>query len=132
MVTQNILLLSATIISVILAQVIDLIISSIKSKKLILNRLWQTGGFPSSHSAGVASLATGIFLIQGLSIPFIISLSFAAVVVRDAIGVRQEVGNQSKYLNKKFKTRFNEKTGHSIKEVIGGIILGVLISLIVL
>lgn len=125
-------LLIAIAVSALLAQIIDLIIVSVKTKKFILSRLWETGGFPSSHSAGVASLATGVFILEGLSTLFIVTLAFTAIVLRDAVGVRLEVGRHSKYLNKKHKTSFNEKAGHTPLEVISGIVLGIVISLLIL
>lgn len=125
-------LLIAIILSAASAQIIDFSIVSFKTKQFKLSRLWQTGGFPSSHAAGVSSLATGILILEGFNTSFIIALALAAIVCRDAIGVRLEVGKHSKLLNQKFKTKLNEKAGHTLTEVAGGIVLGIIISLIIL
>lgn len=125
------LLLSISI-SVALAQIIDVIITRIKTKNLDITRIWQTGGFPSSHTAGVSTLVTGLYILEGLNSTLIVAICLAAIVIRDAMGVRLEVGKHSKLLNTKFKTKLNEKAGHTPIEVIGGMILGILIALITL
>jgi len=61
----------------------------------------RTGGMPSSHSAMVSSLATGIALVEGVnSAVFDLAIVFALIVMYDASGVRRSVGIQAGILNK--------------------------------
>ena len=63
-------------------QVIKLIGLWFKHKTLSWHDLVVTGGMPSSHAAFVVSLVTIIYLVEGLSTSFAISLVFAMVVLR--------------------------------------------------
>ncbi|XP_040997091.1 uncharacterized protein LOC121243097 [Juglans microcarpa x Juglans regia] len=61
----------------------------------------QAGGFPSTHSSAVVATATTIGLERGLSDSiFGLTLVYAGLVMYDAQGVRREVGNHAKVLNK--------------------------------
>lgn len=73
---------------------------------LLLERRWrptafmETGGMPSSHSAMVAALTTGVGLTQGMrSEVFAVSAVFALIVMYDATGVRHSSGQQARLLN---------------------------------
>ena len=100
---------------------------------------WRTGGMPSSHSALVCSLCTTIGISEGInSNIFVLSLWFAIVVLRDAVGVRHLAGLLSKSLNKLGKQTVaktggeyqpvKEIQGHTIQEVIAGGSLGIIIA----
>lgn len=105
---------------------------------------FQTGGMPSSHSAGVTSLTTYIALKRGLpTIDFALSLVYGLIVMYDAQGVRRQAGQLTLKVNdlhelvekiKKDETvEFEEKPpkklkevlGHEPEEVIGGAIFGI-------
>ena len=59
------------------------------------------GGMPSSHSAVVMALTTGVGLYYGIdSIFFLITLIFSLITMFDAAGVRRAVGRQAMTLNK--------------------------------
>ncbi|MGX9687572.1 divergent PAP2 family protein [Deinococcus wulumuqiensis] len=73
---------------------------------LLLERRWhpgafmETGGMPSSHSAVVAALSTGIGLTEGWNTPlFAVAATFALIVMYDATGVRHSSGVQARLLN---------------------------------
>ncbi|GGI76341.1 divergent PAP2 family protein [Deinococcus wulumuqiensis] len=73
---------------------------------LLLERRWhpgafmETGGMPSSHSAMVAALSTGIGLTEGWNTPlFAVAATFALIVMYDATGVRHSSGVQARLLN---------------------------------
>lgn len=73
---------------------------------LLLERRWhpgafmETGGMPSSHSAMVSALSTGIGLTEGWDTPlFAIAATFALIVMYDASGVRHSSGVQARLLN---------------------------------
>tara|TARA_Y100000310_G_scaffold343816_1_gene453267 strand:- start:1315 stop:1725 length:411 start_codon:yes stop_codon:yes gene_type:complete len=115
-------------------QLIKLIIYWFKHKTLTWHDLIVTGGMPSSHSAFVVSLATIIYLVEGTTAAFAISLVFGMIVIRDAFGVRRSVGNEGKQIEKllklnKIKSKFHYAMGHTPKQVLVGSILGFIISL---
>ena len=126
------------------AQIIKTILVLITTKKFSAERLFGAGGMPSSHTALVVSLATAVFRTHGFeSTYFAIALTFAVVVMYDAMGVRREAGEHAKLLNsivkdiftKDFKTEesvkaLKEYLGHTPKEVLGGIILGLIVGVL--
>jgi uncharacterized protein len=118
------------------AQLIKLILLWFKHKTLHWNDIFVTGGMPSSHSALVVSLATIIYLMEGVSTSFAISLVLALIVLRDAYGVRRTVGNEGKAINKLFKIHhIKSKThfamGHTPMQVVVGVLLGFFIAVLV-
>lgn len=94
--------------------------------------LFRTGGMPSSHSAFVTSLLIIVERKTGVhSVEFAISFVFAAVVWFDAVSLRREVGLQAEMLNRlQHWQHFTERVGHSIKEVIAGIVFGTAVTYI--
>jgi len=113
---------------------------SLTGKELAGTLMWRTGGMPSSHSALVTSLATSIGYLEGPdSSLFILSLFYAVLTVRDALGVRRSAGNLAQVLNQlgeeltargdiRFKP-VKEVHGHTTAEVSVGILLGFFIAL---
>lgn len=99
------------------------------------------GGFPSSHSAMVSSLATGVGLSQGFdSMYFAIATVLAMIVTYDASTVRREAGEHGRALNliiakllsgeKITEVPFKEVLGHNRREVAGGVIFGIVVTLV--
>ncbi|MFA6461918.1 MAG: divergent PAP2 family protein [Candidatus Woesearchaeota archaeon] len=126
------------LISVILAgfgvQLIKLIIFWFRHKTLHWKDILVTGGMPSSHSAFVVSLATMIYLMEGVSTAFVISLVLAFIIVRDAFGVRRTVGEEGMVIQKMMqKLKLHKQThfsmGHTPLQVTVGSILGFLIAI---
>jgi len=118
------------------AQVLKLIIYWFKHKRLSWHDLVVTGGMPSSHSAFVVSLATIIFLEEGISTTFTISLVLAMIVIRDAFGVRRSVGEEGMVINRiikkiQLKTKTHFAMGHTPRQVLVGSVIGFLISIAV-
>lgn len=124
------------------AQSLKTVIDLIRYKKLDLERMVGSGGFPSAHSALVTALATTIGLSEGLrSNLFAMALIFAFIVMYDASGVRRAAGKQAKILNyiiqhhKEMKSLWaevpllKELLGHTPIEVFGGALLGVIVAL---
>jgi len=141
---ENIIFLS-TVSSLFIAQVFKILFfilhpkTKIKQLKLLETLLWRTGGMPSSHSAVVCSLAASAGIKEGFdSNIFVISLIFAMIVLRDALGVRRSAGIQAKALNnlgkqtaQKIEIDFHsvkEIQGHTPPEVIVGSLLGIAIA----
>src|SRR3989338_3602395 len=118
------------------AQLLKLIIFWFKHKTLSWHDLFVTGGMPSSHSAFVVSLATMLYLQEGTSSSFAISLVLALIVLRDAYGVRRTVGVEGKAIEKllklhKIKSKYHFALGHTPGEVVAGALFGFLVSLFV-
>jgi len=110
------------------AQFIKSLIAFAKTKEYSPRLLTEDGGMPSSHSALVTALTAAVLALQGVSTLFVVTLAFAIIILRDALGVRRAVGIHAKVLNKyaKLKTKLNEGEGHNIAEVFAGIIIGLL------
>lgn len=102
---------------------------------------FRTGGMPSSHTATVTAMTTALYLLEGFSNLFFISLVISSIIVSDAVGIRRAAGKQAQVLNKmvdefryfrKFKTkRLHELLGHTPKQVFVGFVIGFLITKIV-
>ena len=85
------------------AQVLKIIIDVVLNRSFNPERLFGSGGMPSSHSATVCALTTASGLKYGVgSFEFAISFVVAMVVMYDAMGVRRETGKQAQLLNSVF------------------------------
>ncbi|UII55392.1 divergent PAP2 family protein [Cytobacillus spongiae] len=90
----------AAIAGIFFAQFVKVPIQYIATKKLDWSLLTSTGGMPSSHSAAVTALSTGVALETGLASPiFAVSAVFAIITMFDATGVRRQAGEQAIVLN---------------------------------
>ncbi|MFW5711164.1 MAG: divergent PAP2 family protein [Spirochaetota bacterium] len=136
-------ILWTTLLAAIIAQALKSIQEAIFQRKLNLNRIFETGGMPSSHSAAVASLATSMGLVHGWSsAEFTISTVLAVIVIYDATGIRRAAGEHAEILNdllEEFNYLLHEgferqhlKTllGHTYPQAVAGILIGILISLL--
>ena len=119
------------------AQVIKLIIYSIKYKTLHPLDLIATGGMPSSHSALMVGLTTIIYLTEGLTTAFFIVLSLTFIVIVDAMGVRRTAGEEGRLLHrliKKTGLKLKEPhyaLGHTPAQVIVGAVFGFLVAIVI-
>ncbi|MFA7681638.1 MAG: divergent PAP2 family protein [Candidatus Peribacteraceae bacterium] len=95
-------------------------------------RLFAQGGMPSRHSAFVTSLVVVVGERMGLaSTEFAIAMVFAGIVWYDAVVVRRTVAKQGRVLNTlQDFTEFSEEVGHSLVEVLAGIVFGLVLTLI--
>ncbi|HEX3043650.1 MAG TPA: divergent PAP2 family protein [Bacillota bacterium] len=123
------------------AQILKGIFYFIKEKKINFRRFVGAGGMPSSHSALVAALATGVGIEEGWSsVSSALAIIFAIIVMYDAAGVRLAAGRQAATLNKivdelfqegEFhQKRLKEFIGHTPIEVIAGASLGIFFAFI--
>ncbi len=122
-----------------LAQFFKIISWAFVSRELNFKRLVEPGGMPSSHSAFVTSLCTGIGIHEGFdSTMFALAAVFAVIVMYDASGVRRAAGKQARVLNSIIEDlnrkelhpeRLRELLGHTPFEVLVGAALGVLVAL---
>ena len=118
----------AVIVSVLAGELIKTITQIVRREEV---HLFQLGGMPSTHSAAVAALVLSVYAEDGLSTLFLVTFVFGWIVLRDAYGVRYEVTRHSKALNKLLKTTEYQRTGHTVLEVIAGVILGLVVTGIV-
>ena len=125
------------------AQLLKTLIDIHYSKGFNAERLWGSGGMPSSHSATVCALTSTCVYRFGLSsFEFAISAILAIIVMYDAMGVRRETGKQAKLLNmildnnifsdnfEHFEEKLKEFVGHTPLQVLMGAILGIFIAFI--
>lgn len=108
-----------------------------------LRNLLAYSGMPSTHAAVTVSLTTIIALTQSINSPlFAVSLLITFLALRDAMGIRQYIGQQGEVLNElveeleedKFVDddypRLIEKVGHTPIQLATGIIIGILVAFI--
>ena len=132
-------ILMAAIFGWLIAQVLKTILVLVLERELKLERLFGSGGMPSSHSATVCALATSAALLHGASSSqFAISAVLAFIVMYDACNVRLETGKQAvaiKELQQFFQDmgkaplseeKLKELVGHTLPQVLAGAILGIL------
>lgn len=125
-----------------IAQSIKIIRNVLRRRRFNVRWITDTGGMPSSHSAGTASVATVVGIYAGVdSVVFLLALVFALVTMFDAASVRRSVGRQAVLLNRmldeiyaqgKFSEQYlKEFLGHTPVEVIVGAILGISVSFLI-
>ncbi|MBA4536021.1 divergent PAP2 family protein [Bacillus aquiflavi] len=91
----------ASLTAIFFAQFVKVPIHFLTARKVDWKLLFSTGGMPSSHSAAVTALVTGVALEEGLnSTIFAVSTVFAIIVMFDATGVRRHAGEQATVLNR--------------------------------
>ncbi|WP_018466843.1 divergent PAP2 family protein [Calidithermus timidus] len=120
-----------------LAQILKLFIYYYIERRWEWERLMETGGMPSSHSATVVALAVGIGMSEGWgSTLFAVAVVLASIVMYDATGIRRAAGMHAARLNDLFEELrtviqrgpeqepLKELLGHTYLEVVVGAILG--------
>lgn len=109
------------------------------AKEILIHIFWSTGGMPSSHSAVVAALATSAAFVEGVdSSLFFVTVFYAILTFRDALGVRRAAGAQARVINQLIRDLSRQHTlrskpvkeihGHTISEVFVGALLGFFIA----
>lgn len=126
-----------------IAQMLKPFVNAIFERQFDWRLMHSTGGMPSSHTAGVIALTTSIALTEGVgTVYFAISVTFAAIVIHDAMGIRRAAGKQAEVINEWSRLlsdihregQFNPENlktmlGHSFIQVLGGTLLGLIIGL---
>jgi uncharacterized protein len=137
------------LLSIGLAQGMKIPIHYLKEKEWRPELFFETGGMPSSHSAGVSSLTTFIALKRGVpTFDFALSLIYGLIVMYDAQGIRRQTGELTLKVNsldeligqikkeegieykEESPLKLKEMLGHKPEEVLGGAILGVVSGII--
>ena len=125
------------------AQILKCLTGIFKIKEFtMVEMMFGTGGMPSSHSAAVCALATAAALKEGLDSGFFaIAAILAVIVMRDAMGMRNEVGKHAKTLNaiineffksekhpEDYKKTHKELVGHTPLQVYAGVATGIAVA----
>lgn len=134
----------SSVSSLFFAQLLKAVVVVLRGKKrnnreLLQTFAWSTGGMPSSHAALVCSLSTSVAFSEGISSNlFIVTLFFALIIMRDAMGVRRSSGLQARALNflgrqlgERQEIEYHpvkEIHGHAPLEVVVGALLGIIIA----
>ncbi len=138
-------ILLAALVAWAVAQVAKAIIHLIVYKEVRAERLWGSGGMPSSHAATVCALTTSALLCYGVGSPiFALSFILMTVVLHDARGVRLETGKQAKVITAIMKllektyeqgaipdVELKELVGHTPLQVLVGSGLGIVIGVFI-
>jgi acid phosphatase family membrane protein YuiD len=123
-----------------IAQFIKMMIVLIQQKRFDWRVIISSGGMPSSHAATVTALATAVGMTEGLgSTAFGITVILALIVMYDAAGVRQSVGQQAAMLNRiidelrfrriaELERDLREFIGHTQFQVFVGAVTGIIIA----
>ena len=140
---------AAALLSIAIAQGLKLPLKKRVTGHWDWSAFFETGGMPSSHSAGVSALATYIARLKGVkTIDFALAAIFGMIVMYDAQGVRRQAGEiaiklndleeemehlagmQDHHFHDRKNQKLKEKLGHQPIEVIGGAILGISLGMI--
>ncbi|MDZ7707567.1 MAG: divergent PAP2 family protein [Trueperaceae bacterium] len=125
------------------AQIVKILIVAATERRFAPERLLETGGMPSSHSAAVTALAISIGIQYGWSSPlFAVAAVTGGIVMYDATGIRRAAGMQAQMINDlvdELAHLFDEgfqpqalKTllGHTYPQVLIGGVLGALTAVV--
>lgn len=144
---QRIYPLFAALSALVLAQVVKPFLYRRKNGKWAWHYIIESGGFPSSHSSLVTALTCSVGLQEGwTSTMFAICCAFSMIIMFDAFNVRWYAGKNievTQQLIQDIQEKLNAdlddpvyeeklKTvlGHRAYEVLGGFILGLIISFV--
>ena len=131
----------SAVIANILAQVLKPLFFYLRSGELDLSLIFESGGFPSSHTSLVTALTLSYgYLSNFQSQYFFISLVFSLTVIYDAANVRYYAGQNIKMTkqlikdievltkttlsNPVYQQKIKEVLGHKWVEVVGGLLIG--------
>lgn len=131
------------IIAFSLAQGTKVFLKTFRRKKLQWRDIFAYSDMPSGHTATVVSITSIIALKLGLGSPeFALSLVFMMIVITDAIGLRNYLGQHGKTLNILVKDLKDddflddhypkqlERIGHTPLQVLIGALIGLSVSII--
>ncbi|MFO8065811.1 MAG: divergent PAP2 family protein [Spirochaetota bacterium] len=128
--------LIVAVIAQLLCQIFKVVAYSIRDRALSLHYFTTAGGMPSAHAAFVTALTVAVGLSRGFdSELFAVSFVFSAIIVYDAYRLRGHVEQQAKVLNRlqqrlrdrldpSDQARLSEMVGHSVPEILAGMIFG--------
>ncbi|MFQ3545677.1 divergent PAP2 family protein [Halobacillus rhizosphaerae] len=127
-----------------IAQGLKIVTNRWKTGKWDWRSIFQTGGMPSSHSAGVSSIAAYVAANRGTRhTETALAVVFGSIVMYDAQGLRRHTGEIAKLVNElednveeiskttsieyfNQNEELNELLGHQPAEVLFGSLFGIL------
>ncbi len=129
--------LVAAVMATFTAQVFKVVLVLLTERRWAFDRMLETGGMPSSHSATVTALAVATGMVEGLgSTYFALSVVFAGIVMYDASGIRRAAGMHAQLINDLVQelahlfddgfqpTALKTLLGHTYPQVLVGALLG--------
>ncbi len=136
---NGVFIIIAFILGWLVAQLTKVILAFAEKGKLTFKEfmalIMKSGGMPSSHTACLTAATLMIGLMQGFFSPlFALAVCVDAIVIYDALNVRFAVGEQGKVINalaakrgrKNSKQAVKVIEGHTVPEVIVGLLLGII------
>ena len=139
-------ILTVSLLSWFVAQVLKTIINFVLLGKFQLERMWGDGGMPSAHSATVCAMVIATARSEGInSAIFAVASVVAIITMHDAMGVRRETGEQAKVLNRMLEQwievteknspflqnmHLKEMVGHTPLQVMAGFAVGCIVGLL--
>jgi acid phosphatase family membrane protein YuiD len=123
----------------VLCQLFKVVAYSIRDRRFAPRYFTTAGGMPSAHSAFVTSLTVAVGISESFaSALFAVSFVFAAIVIYDAYRLRGHVEQQAEVLNRLQKKlepgeriQLSEMVGHSVSEILAGIVFGAVFAVLV-
>ncbi len=111
-------------------QIFKTVYYSIRDRRVSLRYLVTAGGVPSAHVAFVTALTVAIGFQSGIaSDGFAVAVVFGSIVAFDAYRLRGQVQRQAQIINRRLLVPtgaqpVSEMVGHSVSEVVAGILVG--------
>lgn len=98
--------------------------------------MMKSGGMPSGHAASFTAATVTIGFVAGFdSAVFALAVCTAVIVIYDAVNVRWAVGEQGRVINTFMQKSQGKKLrvveGHTVPQVVMGIILGLVVSYVI-
>ncbi len=124
------------VLSSTLAQFLKPFTYYLRTRSFDWRHIAAAGGMPSSHSALVSAVATGVAVEYGFDSPlFALAVAMTMIVTYDAAGIRRQAGEHARAINlliaealsghQMAPRRFKEVLGHSRQEVAAGVVFGI-------
>ena len=133
--------LLAALTAWLIAQFLKVPIEYLETRRMNWALWFSAGGMPSSHSALMTAVTLSIGLNAGFDSPlFALAVALWMVVIYDAAGVRRQAGFHAQRINLLIEEliqghpisekRLKEVLGHTPRQVLAGILLGLAIALL--
>jgi len=127
----------AALIATVAAQILKVALVALTERRWAFERLLDTGGMPSSHSATVTALVTYLGITYGWNSPyFAVAAVFGSIVIYDATGIRRAAGLHAEMINDLVKElahlldagfqpqALKTLLGHTYPQVLVGMLIG--------
>ncbi len=133
--------LHTALIAWLVAQILKPPMEYLRRGKWNWGYLLSAGGMPSSHSALMVGATMGIGLHDGFNTAvFALAVAMTMIVIYDAAGVRRQAGIHAQKINVLInelltghpisEKQLLEVLGHTPFEVTGGVLLGIIVSIL--